>query len=230
VAGGLFAPQFHGREHLNVHHWLAALRANDIQARAAFRHRIWGYNNTGVSFQAAFDFTSADELVVHRQILQDGLRLFKEIFGYPASFFVPPNGLLSEQLFADTKDLGIQYVYSSRKNPVPVGEGRREVRYNFLGKRNQAGQRFITRNAFFEPSQEGKNWVDSCLTDVERAFRWRKPAIISTHRVNFIGALVESNRKRGLALLDELLARMITRWPDIEFMTTPELGMLMDNE
>ena len=56
ISAGLFAPEFHGREHLNIHHWMKALRSNDKQARFAFGKGFWGYNNGGIAFQAAFDF------------------------------------------------------------------------------------------------------------------------------------------------------------------------------
>ena len=71
------------------------------------------------------------------------------------------------------------------------------------------------------------DWVGSCLKEVETSFFWHKPAIISSHRVNYIGWINPANRDRGLALLDELLNRLIKLWPDVEFMTSVELGDLI---
>ena len=62
------------------------------------------------------------------------------------------------------------------------------------------------------------------MKEIEIAFRWKKPAVISTHRVNYIGNLVENNRIKGLQSLKELLTKMLAKWPDIEFMTSVELG------
>jgi len=227
----LFSPQFHGREHLNVHHWLAALQSKDTQAHLAFDEGVWGFNNQhplGISYQAAFDFVNPLEIEEHKNIIKDGLNQFEKQFGYRASFFVPPNGILNEQLYPVTSALGIQYQYSSRKHLVPMGTGIYKARFNYLGKTNFASQRFITRNAFFEPSLAGKDWVNSCLQEIETAFRWGKPAIISSHRVNFIGAREEKNRSTGLIQLDALLTKIKQRWPALEYMTTPELGCLMN--
>ena len=58
---------------------------------------------------------------------------------------------------------------------------------------------------------------------MEIAFRWNKPVIIDTHRVNYIGELVESNRTSNLRLLDCLLSAMLKRWNDIEFLHSEEL-------
>ena len=63
--------------------------------------------------------------------------------------------------------------------------------------------------------------------EIDIAFKWRKPATISSHRVNYIGWLNKQNRKHGLQKLDELLAQIIKYWPDVEFMTSEELGDLI---
>ena len=65
---------------------------------------------------------------------------------------------------------------------------------------------------------------------MEVAFLWRKPATISSHRVNYIGFLHSENRERSLKKLEELLSRMLKKWPDIEFMTSSELGDLIASE
>lgn len=228
IRRGLLRPQFHGREHLNVFHWIKALQAGDPPTRSSFQEGVWGFHNTGVSYQAAFDFQDTSELTGQTDIIADGLHLFESLMGYRASFFVPPNGLLSERLYPLTARLGIKYLYASLRHYVPVGGGAYRAHYQYLGKKNSEGQRFITRNAFFEPSEEGRDWVAACLADIECAFRWRKPAIVGTHRVNFTGSLAEDNRKRGLHQLDELLAKALKRWPDLEFMSTPELAGQME--
>ena len=51
--------------------------------------------------------------------------------------------------------------------------------------------------------------------------------MISSLRINYIGSLVESNRTTNLRLLNELLARIIKTWPDVEFMTSDQLGDLI---
>ena len=226
----LFVPEFHGREHLNVHAWMKALQQNDKEARLTFDEGLWGYNNQHphqVSFQAAFDLEEIEDIEKHEQIIEDGLKLFQNILGYKASLFVPPNGIIHEDLYDFTSRHGIEFMYSSKLNPVPVGVGKVEKRFNYLGKRNKYGQIFITRNAFFEPSQQDPACVQKCLDDIALAFRWKKPAILSSHRVNYVGALDEKNRKRGLEMLKVLLRNITTQWPDVEFMTTAELGRLI---
>jgi hypothetical protein len=65
------------------------------------------------------------------------------------------------------------------------------------------------------------------LNRIETAFRYYKPAIISSHRVNFIGAIVPDNRNKNLMLLKQLLFEIVKKWPDVEFMSSDQLGDLM---
>ena len=59
------------------------------------------------------------------------------------------------------------------------------------------------------------------------AFRWNKPAVICSHRINFMGALDEKNRNDNLLLLKDLLRHIKKTWPDVEFMTSDQLGDLI---
>ena len=62
--------------------------------------------------------------------------------------------------------------------------------------------------------------MDITLRQIAAAFRWKKPAIISTHRVNFVGGINKQNREAGLKELHSLLKTIVKRWPDVEFMST----------
>lgn len=45
--------------------------------------------------------------------------------------------------------------------------------------------------------------------------------------MNFVGFLNPQQREHGLDLLDKFLAEIIKRWPDVEFMSSVELGDIM---
>ena len=53
-----------------------------------------------------------------------------------------------------------------------------------------------------------------------------KPAVVDTHRVNYIGSIVENNRRENLMLLDQLLTQIKRRWPDVQFMSSDQLAQL----
>jgi len=227
----LFVPQMHGREHLNVIAWMKALKASDEQTLSAFKEGIWGFKpslNHLLSYQAAFDVAEPGDLSYHEKVICDGLRLFEEIFGYKAVFFVPPNGIINNSLNRVLVGNGIKYRSGSKIQWETVRLGKTRTRLHYHGQKDRHGIRYILRNCVFEPSKEGRNWVDSCLKDISTAFRWQKPAIISSHRVSFVGKLHSENRNHGLRQLHALLKAIVKNWPDVEFMTTAQLGVLMD--
>ena len=230
IKNRLFRPQFHGREHLNISVWMKDLRQNNFEARFAFDQGCWGFNNKhpfGISYQAAFDLEYHEQLVKQVYIIQDGLNIFEKLFRYRASYFVPPNGPFNNQLEGVAALAGIRFMYSNKIQYEPQGNGKNKKRFHFFGQQNKYGQYYLTRNCFFEPSELGKDWVDSCLSDICYAFKYNKPAVISSHRVNFIGALHPSNRDSGLRQLKTLLFNILKNWPDVEFMTSDALGELI---
>lgn len=230
IQNRLFVPQFHGREHLNVAVWLRALQQGDAHTLAAFEQGCWGFSNKhhlGISYQAAFELEYLKDLKGQKEVVSTGLQLFEKLLGYKASYFVPPNGPFNNSLEGVAAREGVKYISAAKIQHESLGAGKTRRVLHWLGQKNSHSQRYITRNCFFEPSQQGKDWVDSCLKDIEIAFHWHKPAVISSHRVNYIGALDLKNRVNGLRHLEILLRSILNKWPNTEFMTSDELGNLI---
>jgi len=226
----LFVPQFHGREHLNVAVWMRALQQSDPHTLAAFEQGCWGFSNQhrlGINYQAAFDLEYMADLEGQKEVIRSGLQLFEQLLGYKASFFVPPNGPFNNELEGVAAKEGIQFMSAAKIQHESLGDGKTRKVFHWLGQQNKFGQQYITRNCFFEPSQPGKDWIDCCLKDIEIAFCWHKPAVISSHRVNYIGSLDQGNRDRGLVNLKQLLQTIQKKWPDVEFITSDQLGKIM---
>lgn len=230
----LFVPQFHGREHLNVALWMRALQAGLSAPLSAFNNRMWGISTAddpriGLEFQAAFDFNDPDDLSYHKEVLVSGLHLFEDLFGYRASYFVPPNGVISSKLEPVLAQEGIRLLSVSKMHREPLGHGKEKKSFHWMGQQNRSGMTYLTRNCFFEPVEPGRDWVDSCLYEISSAFKWQKPALISSHRVNYIGALHEQNRDNGLKHLSLLIKQIVNKWPGAEFVTSAELGEIINN-
>jgi len=236
ISERLFVPVFHGREHLNVQRWLKALQSDNKTVRTTFEHRITaihiGPNNEFIGdFQAAFDLDSSADLPYMKATISEGLDLFENLWGYKSEYFVPTNGPFNNSLEQVLADKGVKYILAERLQNEPIGDSKFKKHIHYLGMKNELNQTYITRNAAFEPAVEenglNKNPIENCIKSIERAFRWGKPATVSTHRVNYIGSLEQQNRNNNLVLLDKLLAAIIQRWPEVEFMTSVELGKLM---
>jgi hypothetical protein len=231
----LFMPQFHGREHLNVKVWMKALKSGNKKVLQSFDNEMWGISTANdpeirIEVQAALDFYNPDDLLYQQEVLSSGLGLFEKIFGYRATLFVPPNGILNSNHEHVCAAEGIKYLSSSSLQIEPLGYNRTRRRIHWLGQRDKYGLTILIRNCFFEPCQPGQDWVDSCLKDISIAFRRNRPALVSSHRVNYIGALHKHNRDAGLTQLGLLLKSVMKYWPDTEFITSEELGRIISNE
>ena len=230
----LFIPQFHGREHLNVLNWMKALKLGEKDTLFGFKHEVYGLVPrqpiNHVYYQAAFDILGMEELEYQKTVIEEGLDLFNKIFDYKASYFIPTNGPFNNILEEPAAQMGIKFMGVAKIQEEPIGDGRFKRHLHYIGQRNRFKQVYLTRNCIFEPSSREKNdWVDACMSDIETAFRWKKPAVISSHRVNYIGWLNPANRVKSLKDLTTLLTRISKKWPDAEFISTDKLGEMIYN-
>lgn len=233
IAKRLFVPQFHGREHLNVKLFNQLLAKKDSRIRICIDND--SYTNIDLSHSAtiksneAFSFESYGENEILKNILIDGLDLFKKVFGYSAKNFNAPGAPQHSDLESTMKESGIRYIDTSTIKREHQGDGRFKTKLRFMGKRNSLGQIYLLRNCVFEPTLfEPQEAINRCLKEIEAAFRWNKPANISSHRVNFCGLIDEKNREKGISSLRKLLNAIVIKWPDVEFFTAEELGQLID--
>lgn len=229
---GLFHPQFHGREHVNVVRWMNALRQRTPEIMFTFDCETTFSGDGDYNFMEVLDFNTHDDLTKMKVSLSEGLDLFEQIFGYRSKSFIPPCYTWSGDIEETLHKNGVKYIQGIVVQLIPKGTFRKNKRkYHFLGNRNSIGQYFLIRNCFFEPSlSNNSDLVDECLNRIKIAFRWNKPAVISSHRLNYMGALDEKNRSRNLTLLNDLLKSIIKRWPDVEFMTSDQLGDIIAGE
>jgi len=229
----LFVPQLHGREHLNVAKWMRALQAGNEGLILSFAHQSigasWHKGQRLPKYLAAFDPETPEDIVPYEQIVQDAGNLFHQICGYKPCHFIASNSSEPKSLERSLKEIGVVYLTRCKIQRYPLGNGKYTKQFNWLGKRNNLGQIYLTRNAGFEPSSSPHHdWVNNCLAEINNAFRWKKPVIISSHRVNYIGFINPENAEKGLKQLDNLLAAIIKNWPEAEFLTSAEVGDLIN--
>lgn len=231
----LMVPQFHGREHLNLKIFKEKLQRKEHALITALKTRsfvrIPSDNYSTISTAAAFDFWDFSETEAFDEIIEDGLNAFEKVFGYRAVHFNPPGGREHPVIHRPLKENGIRYIDTPLLKKEHQGKGRYRRVFNYTGKQNELGQTLLVRNVVFEPTHNRRNdWVNYALKQIEAAFRWNRPAIISSHRVNFCGHIDPENRAKGLGALKELLQRIVQRWPEAEFLAANELGDLIASE
>jgi hypothetical protein len=237
ISNNIFHPQLHGREHLNVIRWMKALQDNDKVTKLCFEQEHFSLSNLTTSelkvrYMDAFCNATEESVKIEEKIVNDAARLFSELFGYKSESFIAPCYIWRDSLEQVLNNNGVLFLQGLSLQQVPIKDVPPMVktRYHYLGQKNRLGQSYLIRNAFFEPYKNNQNdtWVNECLSRINIAFRWHKPAIISSHRLNFIGSIDTAFRDRNLLLLRSLLQQIVKKWPDVEFMTSDQLGRLIN--
>lgn len=224
-------PQFHGREHLNPMQWMKTLNAGEGDELLAFKNKaLYGVIDFPgkprlQGHMAAFDYHGEEEFNEVAKITEEGLSLFEQLFGFRSKSFVASCSIRTDRLDDVLVKNGVMY-HQGGQNYCPTGTvGEYKLVNRYWGDVNKLGQLYWRRNVTFEPSRNPAfNWVDSCMEEINIAFRWGKPAVINSHRVNYVGSLVKENREKNLEMLDSLLSAIMKKWPDVEFMSSDMLG------
>ena len=236
MAQKIFRPQFHGREHLNINRWMAELNSGNKTLMDAFDWEMYAVHKSGKingrrDNLDAFGLGYEKEWVKSDKVIRTGLDLFEDLWDYRSTSFIAPCFVWPSKIEKFMSEEGVKYIQGTHVQRVPLSgrELRTGRKYHYQGQRNHLGQRYLVRNVSFEPAVFPKeDSVSRALSEISCAFRYKKPAIISSHRLNYIGSINRKNRDRNLGYLKNLLNNILKKWPDVEFMTTEELGRCMN--
>ncbi len=232
ISGGFLVPQFHGREHFNLKVFEDRLHRKDKELISSLKSRslasLSNLDHESPGYTSAFGFREFSENLEFEPIIKEGLDAFEKVYSYRAVNFTPPGGSEHKIVHSYASHHGISYVDVPMIKKEHQGKGKFQSRFYYTGKKNADGITYMVRNVVFEPTEmDGNDAVNLAMKQIEAAFRWNRPAIISSHRVNFCGHVDPANREDGLRALKELLKRITKKWPEVEFMSADQLGDLI---
>jgi hypothetical protein len=227
----VFQPQLHGREHVNVSLWLKRLQDKEQRFLDAFEFNMYTVTGTGkVSGRRdnLDTYGSAKIKGKHHdyfQNIKEAQELFFKTWGFYSQTFIAPCYVWHpnlEKILADHRIKGLQGTHVQR---IPKVTGFKvEKKYHFTGQTNTLKQVYLNRNVMFEPTENPQiDVVNEALKQINLAFKYKKPAIISSHRVNYIGSLNSKNRTHNIRKLNNLLMAITKQWEDVEFMSSDQL-------
>ncbi len=232
INNNVFIPQLHCREHLNVNRWMNALHNGQSDALLAFENQMIGvfssFSETNkYGYMDAFntDQTSIAELST---ILCDAIKLFNGTFGYQSKTFVASCFVWAKEFEKVLFENGILGIQSAPWQNCSIGKNghyklKRKIHYT--GQKNRYGQIYTVRNCGYEPAyyQNADDCVESCFTEICHSFDNKKPAIINSHRFNYIGTINPKNAENNLIGLRNLLMKIKKRYSDVEFVSSSDL-------
>lgn len=226
ISLNLLNPQFHGREHVNVNTIEKRLSNKDKELLIALRNNSCTSITTEENecpYTIAFGFHNFKENILLAQIIEDGLSKFEEVFGYRATCFMPPSATISSIHHRILAQNGIKSIDTYAFKSHNYGEEIYKKELRWLGKKvDNLDMIFSVRNAVFEPLLESIA-LEKCKKMIDAAFFMNKPAIVSSHRVNFVGSIDESVRTHSLSELKKLLKWVLDKHPEVEFISMHKL-------
>lgn len=237
IKSKVFAPQYHGREHFNVPLLMKLLREGNKDLVEAFNHGVIHIpvNNPKTKsiggMAPTYFYDNKEDLEYLKKSVVEGASIFQDIFGFAPGSFGPPNGIFNQELEEALAKTEVQSIVVNRTRIEPDGNGglnKTGFLYKF-GKSSRFNQIYYRRNVKFEPIQKATYNRDTTLFEIGAAFRFGKPAIISSHRINYIGSIESAHRDFALAELKAVLKSIKERWPDAEFISSAELGQIIKN-
>lgn len=237
ITENIFLPQYHGHSHFNINEWMKLLKTGSQDERFCFDYGMVGIPpktnpEMGNQLMVALKFSTSEEFEQQKKNVLEGAQIFERIFGYKSKSFIAPVYTWNSEIEKELKKVGVDYIQGGRFQKEPhLPSGNIKIKKHYTGKVNKNDQIYLVRNIFFEPSVSATNTlVDNTLKRIEIAFMRKKPAIISTHRLNYIGRIHPENRKRNLNMLAELLSKLTIKWQEVEYMTSVQLGDLINEE
>ncbi|HWQ94369.1 MAG TPA: glycosyl hydrolase [Gammaproteobacteria bacterium] len=228
---GVFVPQLHGMEH----YWpptLMSLAASDATIRAWFL-------SEGIADSACLPshlqsrWTDASMLPSQplseaevEKAVQEETEAFKAILGVPPSVAVPPTFVWTAAVEDAWARAGVTVIvtpgrrYEGRGlNGAPDRAG--PPIYN--GQMGGGGLVYVVRDAYFEPTWG--HTAEQALAALAAKSRLGRPALLETHRFNFVGDAASC--EAALKELARLLEGALARFPGLAFMSTEELAEAM---
>lgn len=235
IRNHVFQPQFHGREHLNALMWLNLLNEGVDSVRAAFDESVFcmgieKHIDPRPHVLSAYNLLKQDEYAFACKAVREGLELFEKLFGFQSITMIAPNFTWDKEIEVAACQGGVllmQGGHVQRPSFYVKSQGGRYIRHYTGQKSKTTPLKYLVRNCEFEPSRHSYMNADYCMKEIQSAFMFNTPAIVSCHRVNFIGDLVPQNRDNNLREFKRLLKMIVNRYPDVEFMSSDELGRVL---
>jgi hypothetical protein len=160
------------------------------------------------------------------QAVKEEIGCFKAVFGTAPRVAVPPTFIWNKSVETAWSEGGIDVVvtpgarYESRDaagRPSAAGE----AIYN--GQVSDAGAVYMVRNSYFEPSLG--HTAEIAITALDSKTRLGRPALLETHRFNFLGS--EDKKTHSMEELKRFLQQALDKYPTLAFLSTGQLADIL---
>ena len=229
IAAGVFVPQLHGMEHYwppavlaaaqtdtGVARWLTGAPLPATEALPSALQSRW--TDARVLPSLALSVAEIDAAAALETAT------FARIFGLAARVAVPTTFVWNDAVERAWAAHGVRYLVTPGTrheyrdvHGKPAGDGRLICN----GERSGNGIRYLVRDQYFEPAL--RHNAARGLAALARQTLLGRPALLETHRFNFIGTAATAS----LHTLDALLIAARGAYPRLRFMSTEQIAEAM---
>jgi len=218
-AAGVWWAELHGLHHLPEAAWLAALRRGEHDARRALEQS----SPIARATEAGGEYDAAEPKELRSVNARKAVDAFRRLFGRAPTSFCPPDYRFDDWFEREAVSIGLT---TWQGDAEQAGRGLALLRRRWfgLGFPRRDGERFLLppRTAF-EPegnaAAPGPRGLDAAHRGAREAWRQGRPAVVSSHRMNYAHldpAWSEASRAALRALLERLCADNATFLTDHE--------------
>lgn len=207
VASAVWWPELHGLHHLPEHAWIQALRRGEADARRAHEHQ----SLLCTAVEHGGEYGADEPLELRRAHLEGAVSRFRTLFRRAPGSFCPPDYHWDERLDALANELGLLIFQG-----VAESAGAKAARFRRLFHRfrfpHYEGRRFVMppRIAFEPIGPDGPSEALGAARSrraIHDAWGRGQPAVVSTHRMNYVH-LQPGWAEAGREALAKLLAHL----------------------
>ncbi|MCK5113203.1 MAG: hypothetical protein KAR11_00380 [Phycisphaerae bacterium] len=234
----VFYPQLHGYDHMCSGAWLRQLREGNPEFRLLFDLGVrmdpqTALGKPGRSSAEFVDLSTTPSTAVPYETqlkhLADAQAIFKDVFGFRSLSLIAPCYYFDANTLKAANVVGIKYIQAGNTQCEKViAKGKYAIHRHYLGQSTGCGDEvYLTRNAHLDPGGPDPYDADACLQQIEWAFNLKLPAVIDTHRIFYMSTNDPKMAEHSRGQLDKLLTQIEKRYPNVRYLTTPELGQLV---
>ena len=222
---GQWWPELHGLHHLPEQTWVDALRRGVDDARRAHEQE----SPICTAVEAAGEYDDAEPRELRLQNLRSAVRKFEALFGRTPTSFCPPDYRWGSGLDHEAKALGLT-TFQGEAERARARMPRLRRLFHRVRWPSHEGERFaMPPRIAFEPmgseNAAHKVGVERALRSTKEAWTLGQPAILSTHRLNYVH-LQPGWADNGRMALHDLLQALVK--DGARFMIDAEVRQLVE--
>jgi hypothetical protein len=232
IARGLFVPEYHGFSHFNHSNWIEGLRKGDRRLKDFFEEEMFssskGYPTIaeyGVRLSGRIAYRT---LVEQYSEISRGVKIFRRAFSRNPRTTIPPHDISNTQTLLAFSRAGVNFVQSEKRQVSSM--------LDLWPRRPSTPIAFVTRviselslivRTYRNVRLEMEEYPSEATLDLTRKiFSMGGPAVVGTHRQNYVSGLDRNNSEEGRERLVSYL-KGLSEDPLLTYLSSFEGSQLM---